>query len=455
MSVTEQLAKFVCTIDYAAIPDTARRKATHCILDCIGVTLAGAADAIRVPVMHYLTTIGGREDATVIGVGAKTSVANAAFANGVLGHVLDFDDTNQIFVGHASVVILPAILALAERQGATGQDIITSYMVGTEVQWRLGDALVSSGNHYTKGWHSTCTIGTFGAAAAAGKVLGLDAGQMTHSFGIAASEAAGFQEQFGTHCKAFHAGRANENGVKAALLAEGGFTSARHAIEGPVGFARLVADEYDLKKVEGFGTPWGILEPTFARGINLKKYPVCASGLGAIEGMLELIDEHGVRPDDVEMVECGVRPKSLEILMHHDPCTGLEAKFSVEYWIAATLLDRQFGLRQMTDEMVQRPAIKELVRKVRVVADPTIVFPWSKVKIKFTLKDGRSFDKLYYPPKGAADNPMSEAELVEKFQECAAAAGLPNETTEYLVATLLDLESLKDVRGLMRALALD
>lgn len=454
MSLTERLADFVCSTDYGAIPDPARRKAAHCILDCIGVTLAGSVDPIRVPVMHYLAAVGGREDATVIGSRTKTSVANAAFANGVLGHVLDFDDTNQIFVGHASVVILPAILALAERLGSTGQDIVTAYMVGTEVQWRLGDALVSAGNHYAKGWHSTCTIGSFGATAAAGKLLSLDAERMTHGFGIAASEAAGFQEQFGTHCKAFHAGRANENGVKAALLAEGGFTSARHAIEGPVGFARLVADEYDLGKVDGFGRPWGIVEPSFARGINLKKYPVCASGLGAIEGMLELIHEHGIRPGDVERVECGVRPKSLEILMHHDPRTGLEAKFSVEYWIAATLLDRQFGLRQTTDEMVQRPDIRGLVRKVKVVADPTIVFPWSKVTIRLTLKDGRSFDKLYYPPKGAADNPMSEAELVEKFRECAAAAGLPADRTDHVTATLLDLESLKDVPALMRALSL-
>lgn len=453
MSVTEQLARFVVQTHDDAVPADARRKAVECILDCVGVILAGAADPIRVPVLRYLEQLGGRPDATVVGAATRTSVANAAFANGVLGHVLDFDDTNQIFVGHGSVVIVPAILALAERLGSSGRDVLAAYMVGTEVQWRLGDALVYCGNHYAKGWHSTCTVGSFGAAAAAGKLLGLGATPLAHALGIAASEAAGFQEQFGTHCKAFHAGRANENGVKAALLAQGGFTSAARAIEGPVGFARLVADDYDLSKVETFGQPWGITDPTFARGINLKKYPVCASGLGAIEGMLELIAEHDLRPDDVALVECGVRPKSLEILMHHQPQTGLEAKFSVEYWIAATLLDREFGMRQTTDAMVRRPAAQDLVRKVRVVADPAIVFPWSKVTIRLTLRDGRSLAKLYYPPRGAADNPMSEAELVEKFHDCAAAGGWTRARAERAVDTLLALDSLRDVRGLMELLS--
>ena len=175
MFLTEKLAEFVVDTTYEDIPDEARRKAKRCILDCVGVTLAGSLDPIQVPVKQYLEEIGGNEHSTIIGLGGKTSVLNAAFANGVFGHVLDFDDTNQIFVGHASVVIVPAIVALAERLGSTGKDMITAYMVGTEVQWRLGDALVNSGNHYAKGWHSTCTIGSFGAAAAAGKLLRLDA----------------------------------------------------------------------------------------------------------------------------------------------------------------------------------------------------------------------------------------------------------------------------------------
>jgi 2-methylcitrate dehydratase PrpD len=292
-------------------------------------------------------------------------------------------------------------------------------------------------------------IGSFGATSAAGKLLRLDFEKMGHALGITASMAAGVQEQFGTHCKSFHAGRANENGVKAALLARGGFTSARSALEGKLGYINLVADEYDLAKIDNFCNPWGIIESTFIRGINLKKHPVCASGLGAVEGMQSLIQEHDIKPDDVDSVECAVRPKSLEILMHHDPQTGLETKFSLEYWIAITLLDKQLGLRQTTDERVRQPEVRKLVKKVKVSPDPSIQFPESKVKIKVTMKDGRSYDEVYYPPKGAPDNPMSEGELIEKFHGCAAWGGLSKKKAESVIKMLLELETLKEVDELL------
>jgi 2-methylcitrate dehydratase PrpD len=452
MHLTETLAGFVTRARYEDIPGPARRKAAECVLDCVGVAIAGSADPIREPIRRYLDEIGGHPHATVIGLGARTSTESAAFANGVFGHVLDYDDTNQIFIGHASAVVVPAMLALGERLGCPGRDLITAYMVGTEVQWRLGEALVTSGDHYAKGWHSTGTVGTFGATAAAGKLMGLDTSRMTHAFGLAASEAGGFQEQFGTHAKSFHAGRANENGVRAALLARDGFTSARSALDGSLGYLRLVADQYDASKIAGFAQPWGILEPTFVRGINLKKYPVCASGLGAIDGMLALVLEHDIDPADVETIECAVRPKSLDILMHHDPKTGLEAKFSLEYWVAAALLDREFGLRQTTDAHVLRPAVRELIRKVRLTKDPTITFPASRVKLTVTLTDGRELRTVAYPPKGAPDNPMSEAELVAKFRDCAAWGGLAPDRTERAIAMLLGLEDLKDVAALMDCL---
>lgn len=322
MYLTETFARFVANTRYEDIGAEARDKARDCILDCIGVTIAGSAEPIAAPVTEYVEAVGGHPQCTIVGLGQKTSVTNAALANGVFGHVLDFDDTNQIFIGHGSVVVVPAIFALAEKLGSSGRDVITAYMLGTEVQWKLGEALVDCGDHYAKGWHSTCTIGAFGAAAAAAKLLALTESQAAHAFGIAASEAGGFQEQFGTHCKPFHAGRANEIGVRAALLAKGGFTSAKSAFEGKVGFLQLVATKYDLGKIANFGKPWGILEETFGRGINLKAHPVCASALGAVEGMQSLMKTQGITAADVESIECGVRPHSLNILMHHEPKTG-------------------------------------------------------------------------------------------------------------------------------------
>lgn len=364
--LTEKLADFVVNTEYMAIPEEAVHKAKQCILDCLGVTLAGSIDPINKPIRQYLEEIGGKEQSTVIGLGIKTSASNAAFANGIFGHILDYDDTNQIFVGHSTVVILPAILALGELLKCTGRDIITAFLVGTEVKWKIGDALVFSGNHYNKGWHSTCTIGTFGAAAAAGKLLQLSSEKMGHALSIAASEAAGFQEQFGTHCKSFHAGRANENGVVAALLARGGFTGAKSALEGKLGYVRLMADEYNLEKIRDFGKPWGILEPNMARGINLKMYPICGSGMGAVEGVLSLLQEHDIRAQDVDSIECFARPKFVELLMYHVPKTGLEARFSMEYWMTIAMLERQLGLKQLTDEKVQEPRVREFIKKVKI-----------------------------------------------------------------------------------------
>nr|AHZ45667.1 MmgE/PrpD family protein [uncultured bacterium] len=452
MYLTEKFAKLVTGTRYVDIPAAARAKAKECILDCLGCAIAGSAEPISAPVGRYLDAVGGHAQSTLIGIGGKTSVTNAALANGVFGHVLDYDDTNQIFIGHGSVVIVPAIFALAEKLGSSGEDIITAYMLGTEVQWKLGEALVACGDHYSKGWHSTCTIGAFGATASAAKLTGLTAEQTAYAFGIAASEAGGFQEQFGTHCKAFHAGRANEIGVRAALLAKGGFTSAKSAFEGNVGFLKLVADKHDLSKIDNFGAPWGILEKTFGRGINLKAHPVCASALGAVEGMQSLMQKHGIGADDVERIECGVRPHSLNILMYHAPKTGLEAKFSAEYWPAITLLRGRLGLREITDDVVAQPAVQALMRKVKVYPDPTVELATARVNIKVTLKDGRSFSEGYYPAKGATDNPLTQAELVEKFNECAQWGGVPPEKARRAVDVLLDLERMGRPDELMNSL---
>lgn len=449
MYLTETFAKLVVGTQYEDIPADARDKAKQCILDCIGVAVAGSAEPINVPVQQYVEAVGGHPECTIIGLGGKTSVTNAALANGVFGHVLDFDDTNQIFIGHGSVVIVPAIFALAEKLGSNGRDIITAYMLGTEVQWKLGEALVDRGDHYAKGWHSTCTIGAFGATASTAKLLRLTEDQTAYAFGIAASEASGFQEQFGTHCKPFHAGRANEIGVRAALLAKGGFTSARSAFEGKLGFLRLVADKYDLGKISNFGAPWGILEETFGRGINLKAHPVCASALGAVEGMQSLMKTHGIKADDVELIECGVRPHSLNILMYHDPKTGLEARFSAEYWVAITLLEGRLGLREVTDQVVAQPKVRELVSKVKVYPDPTIQVSTARVNIKVTLKNGRSYTEAYYPAKGATDNPLSQQELLEKFNECAEWGRVSPKQAERAIDILLDLERMSTADELM------
>jgi 2-methylcitrate dehydratase PrpD len=450
--LTEKFADLVVRTRYQDLPAAAIAKAKECILDCIGVTIAGSAEPIREPLLRYLDTVGGSAQATLIGIGGRTSITNAALVNGTFGHVLDYDDTNQIFIGHGSAAVVPAILALAEHRGATGAEMLVAYMLGTEVQWKLGEALVDCGDHYAKGWHSTCTVGAFGATAAAARLLGLDRSQAVHAFGIAASEVGGFQEQFGTYCKPFHAGRANEIGVRAALLAQGGFTSAPSALEGKVGLLKLVADRLDLGKVDRFGEPWGILEPTFGRGINLKAHPVCASALGAVEGMQALMARHGFTAADVERIACGVRPHSLNILMYHAPQTGLEAKFSAEYWPAITLLRGRLRLAEVRDEVVRAPEVQALLQKVEVHPDPSITVSHARVNIAVTLKNGETHREAYYPAKGAADNPLSRAELEAKFRECAQWGGVDADKAGRAIELIGQLERAPDCAALVRNL---
>ena len=451
MYLAEEFAHFAVDTKYEEISEEAKRKAKQCILDTLGVTLAGSVEPISKPVREYIDVVGGKPQSTIVGLGTKTSAPLAAFANGTFGHVHDYDDLTYIFIGHPSIVVIPAILALGEVLKSNGADIITAFLVGTEIQWKIGDAMVASGNHYTKGWHSTGPIGTLGAAAAAGKLLHLDSEKMAYAIGIAATEAAGIREQLGTMGKAFNAGRAAENGVVAAMLAERGFTSAKSALEGTMGFFHLMADEYDLNKVRDFGKPWGILEATTPRGHHFKLYPCCGSGDGSIDGMFSLVKEHDIKSEDVESVELFLHEKKVNTLKFHNPKTALEAKFSLEYWMAIALLDQQAGLKQFTDKKVQDPNVRKFMEKVTVVKD--LSAPRFPIRIKVNMKDGQAFTTTYWPPKASPENPASNEELIAKYRTCADWYGLSTEKAEKSIKAILDLENLADIGELMKLMS--
>jgi 2-methylcitrate dehydratase PrpD len=212
-----------------------------------------------------------------------------------------------------------------------------------------------------------------------------------------------------------------------------------------------MAEKYDLSKIDRFGEPWGILEETFGRGMNLKAHPVCASGLGAVEGMQSLVAQHGFTAEDVDAIECGVRPHSLNILMYHEPTTGLQAKFSAEYWPAITLLRGRLGIQEITDEVVSRPDVQALIRKVKVYPDPSITVSTARVNIKVTLKNGQSFSEAYYPAKGATDNPLTREELVAKFNECADWGCVPAAKAERAVDIVGSLDEAENIVALMES----
>jgi len=240
MDLTNSLAKFVCETRFEDIPIETVKKAKECFLDWHGVALAGTTDPASKIIEEYVLCAGGPRDASLIGSDNKINLANAAFANGVTGHSLDFDDYHDETVIHASAACVPAIFAIAEKYDKSGEEFLTAMILAIDVAIRVGLGL--GDYHYQKGWHTTSTAGTFGATAGAGKLLGLNIDQMVNAFGICGTHASGLRQVFGTMCKPYHAGKASKEGVVSATLSTMGFTSSKNMIEGELGIFDVLTD---------------------------------------------------------------------------------------------------------------------------------------------------------------------------------------------------------------------
>jgi len=446
--VTERIASFVKNTNYEDLSQAVRQKAKEGILDTIGVIIAGTTDPIAEPILEYLHDIGGHEDATVIGKRRRTSVTGAAFANAVMGHVHDYDDTNEIFFGHPSVVVVPSILAACEKYGLGGKEAIAAYAIGTEVQWRLGDALVLNGDHYARGWHATGTIGTFGSAASSAKLLKLDREATRNSIGIAASEASGNQAQFGTQSKPFQAGRACESGLRAALLAKGGFGSAADVLESRVGFFQLVAGRYDIGKLTSFGEPFGIAETSAERGIWVKAHPICGAGNGVVGAVVDFHRASGWPLEEITAIECLVRPSYLKYLMYDFPKSGLEAKFSIQYWVAAALVYGKLDLPEITDRAIQNPKIQRLLSITTAVAHPEL-----RLGTELKVRISRGAERRLIDcgrGKGSPDDPMSVDEINRKFISCGEWGGLKREKCKLIADMVMHLAEYDNLSELMK-----
>ncbi|HEY7293731.1 MAG TPA: MmgE/PrpD family protein, partial [Dehalococcoidia bacterium] len=328
MEITRGYARFVTETGYERLGDAAVTAAKRAILDTLAVTIAGSVEPAARIALDLVRALGGSLQATVIGADERVSVTQAALVNGVAGHALDYDDVNYSLGGHPSVPLLPAVLALAEQLGAGGREALRAFVLGFEVECKLGRTQGAS--HYARGWHATSTHGTIGAAAAAAVLLGLTAEQTAMALGIAGSMAAGSRQNFGTMTKPLHPGRAAEAGLTAAMLAQRGFTADESMLEAPLGFIRLfsAAEDHDPSvALEKLGEPWEIVSP----GIAVKKYPCCYNTHRALDGVLALRDEAGIAAEEVEAVEVRLPVTSAAPLIHPRPQTGLEGKFSMQY----------------------------------------------------------------------------------------------------------------------------
>lgn len=445
MDVTKVLADFIVRPDFTEVPLEAREIAKRAILDCIGVALAGSREPISGIIMELLQEMGGQPKASVWGKKFKSSSPLAAMANGTFGHALDYDDWNRSMRGHPTVPVLPAALAVGEEVKASGREVLEAYLVGFEVEAKLGGAL--NPHLFEAGWHPTAVLGVMGAAAAAARLLKLDSDRVRAALGIAASQAAGLRQNFGTMTKPLHAGQSAKNGVLAAKLAERGFTADTGIIEEKLGYANAFAGQgnYDLKKIlTGLGSPLAILSP----GVGLKRYPSCARTHPAIDAMLEMVVENDIRPEEVESIACGGSYTTPQMLIHSRPRTALEGKFSMEFCLAIALLERKVDLSQFTDRKVQDARVQEMIKKVSFYIRPDLKSIESSgnpsATVTVVMKDGKKFEKRVDEAKGSPENPLSQNDVKGKYRECARVVQSEKEM-EKTIEWVENLESLKDI----------
>ena len=453
-SVIERLASYASAESFAKLPEATVRAARRAILDTLGVMLAGAPEDTAVRARALIEHRRTSDEATVVGTALRASMEDAALVNGVAAHALDYDDVQASLSGHPSVPVLPPALALAERQRASGAALLTAFVVGVEIESKLGRAVNPA--HYEVGWHATSTLGVFGAAAAAGSLLGLNAEAMTRALAIAASMSSGIKANFGTDCKPWHGGHAARCGLEAAQLAAAGFTGNPHVLEHGDGFGSThgagMKPDWELT-VAGLGAPHEVASP----GIGVKRFPACASTHQALDAILELIAQHPIDATRVDAVECGVSYMAPHQLIYDHAHTGLQGKFSMQYCVAAALLDGTVGLAQFADERVRRADVQALMPKVRMFVHPEQTtresLPNKFSEVTITLTDGTKLQRRIDQAKGQPRNPLTDAELEVKFRD-AAGRVLPKERVEAVLTAVRTLETVPDVGALARMLSL-
>lgn len=445
------LAEFAVSLNPDAIPPEVIERTKACVLDCLGAALAGSSTALAQGLLQMIEQEGGHQEATLIGRGGRATMRQAALYNGVIAHALDYDDVSWSMNGHPSVTLLPPVLAIGEGFARTGRELLTAFVVGLELEGKLGAAV--NPELYRRGWHATAVLGTLGAALASARLLGLDVGATIQALGIAASLAAGLRENFGTMTKPLHAGRAGENGVAAALLARAGLTASEQALDGPFGFCRVFSEGVDAEKVlAALGRPFELVHP----GVVFKRFPSCAGTHPALDAVLALAAEFDLRVADVELVECATDPQTRDMLIYPEPRTGLEGKFSMPFCVAVALRDRRVGLADFTEDKVRDPELIALMQRVRLTVDPELersgYLSRSATTVTIRLRDGPALARRVDLARGNPENPLSREELVEKFRDCAGTV-LPPPRVQACLEQVLALDRLPDLTSLAALLA--
>ena len=441
--ITHIVARYAATAPASEIPPNVKKEAARTLLNWVGVAVGGSRQGAPDHAVAAFKPFSGPPQAGLFGRSERFDVLHAALINGISSHVLDFDDTHLKTIIHPAGPVASALTAWAEYKPTSGADFMNALVIGCEIECRMGNSVYPE--HYAKGWHITGTTGVFGSATAMGRLLGLDEQHMAWAIGVAASQPVGLKVQFGSDTKSFHPGRAAQNGMAAALLAQAGFTASDVALEGFDGWAQAMSTRHEWNEVTGgLGSRYELA---------LNTYKPFACGIvahPAIDAAIQLRNENGLKPENIKAINLKVHPLVLNLMGKTEPKAGLEGKFSVFHAVAVATVTGRAGEQAFTDKAVNDPTVVALRNKVSATIDPAIKA--DQVDMTIVLNDGRTLHKFIEHAVGSQDNPMSDAQLEDKFMSLCEDI-LPTDQTRRLIDLCWGVWDLKDAGEISRAAA--
>jgi 2-methylcitrate dehydratase PrpD len=440
MNHTERLARFISECKYAWLPNDVVAGVKRCFLDWIGVTLGATGDDGAKILLGVVQGHGGKRQASIFGSRARTTMLQAALVNGTMSHALDYDDAHNVVRTHPSAPLVPALFAVAEYFQLPGKELITAFVAGYETTVRIGRALGKE--YYERGWHATSVLGRFGAAAGTARLLRLPPDKTAVALGLAATQAGGLRDVFGTMGKAFHAGKAASDGLFAAILAKEGFTAPGDMLEEKKAFSEVLSREYNPELiVKGLGMEYGVGE------VNFKPYAACLLVHPVVDAVLAIRTDHRPDPDQIEKIDIRVAPLNLKVTGDFNPQTGFEAKFSLPMAGAMALVFGNVNHSLFTHSVVHDPSVRRLMGVMQAASDASM--DENEAVVSIVMKNGQRYSSHITAPKGNPGNPMTFVELASKVRDLSAQVLTPK-AVERVVHTVTCLEELGNTAKLVR-----
>ena len=451
MTITRTLAEWTAESPPLA-KGAALELARNAMIDIVGCMAAGGPDEATQNTYRAVADL-GTGPASVVGQRNGLPAPYAALVNGTAAHALDFDDNFHPTAGHATAVLAPMLLALGEERHATGAAVLDAYIAGLEILCAIGNGVNLA--HYERGWHSTSTIGAMAGGAACARLMGLDADAVQRSISLGFSMACGSKLQFGAMAKPLHAGLAAQNGIMAARLAAAGVSATPEPLESPWGFRDLFAGDGApgfAGVADNLGTPTALVR----YGLKVKIHPCCASVHTAVDGVVALMREHDLSPDDIERIETVVNQVSYDNLRFPEPESEMEARFSMEYCVALAVTKRALKLTDFQPQAIDDPAVRAWLPRITMTLASPESLPIADngrepAQVHLHLADGRELTLFMQHAKGVKQNALSQSEVWEKFDDCVGGV-VDQASAEAIRARLEEFETLDDVGDLMHLL---